>query len=342
MAEKSIFVSVLMSVYSEEPVILKEAIDSILNQTFRNLEFFIYLDKPDNDGLWEFLKEYASKDSRIKIHRNETNRFLAGTLNDELKVANGDYMVRMDGDDISVPERIQTLVDYMESHPDVGVASSWMKEFGHEHFWKNRVIRYSCSFEDMRLTYFYQSPIAHAPCIIRKNAVCKYFPKLYNERCPRTQDYELWSRLIRDGVVFGMVPEPLFLRRKSRGSGANPISFQIIHNQVSRRNISEFIKRYGLILPDKVDEGFLDNMIAKKPLCPQIAKKQYEMVLCIIFSNVYPHPVSRILSMIRKGQLSNLSVLHFRQLARFMKSAPFTEINNLITSGKDIFKSVDA
>ena len=111
MTKDNVFVSVLMSVYAETPATLKEAIDSILNQTFNNLEFLVYLDKPDNDTLWAYLQECATTDSRLIIHRNEKNRFLAGTLNDELQVSKGDYIVRMDGDDISVPYRIEHLVN---------------------------------------------------------------------------------------------------------------------------------------------------------------------------------------------------------------------------------------
>ena len=74
MVNDKIFVSVLMSVYSEKPSILEECINSILKQTFSNFEFLIYLDKPDNEELWSFLVEKASQDSRIIIHKNETKQ----------------------------------------------------------------------------------------------------------------------------------------------------------------------------------------------------------------------------------------------------------------------------
>lgn len=155
MVNDKIFVSVLMSVYEEPIPMLNESIDSILGQTHSNLEFLVFLDKPDNEELWLYLQEKAIQDKRLKVHKNAVNRFLAGTLNDELKHAKGDYIVRMDGDDKSVPYRIEHLVNYMENHSEVGVASSWMQEFGHKRKIDNRIVEYEPDFEKMKVYYLF-------------------------------------------------------------------------------------------------------------------------------------------------------------------------------------------
>lgn len=336
MEKNKIFVSVLMSVYSEPVPMLKEAIDSILNQTFQNLEFLVYLDNPDNDEIWNLLKEYKLKDDRLIIHHNEKNRFLAGTLNDELQVAKGDYIVRMDGDDISVPNRIECLVEYMESHPRVGVASSWMKEFGHKRKIDNRIVRYESDFEKMKINYLCQTPIAHAPCIIRRKIVAEYGPALFNERCCKTQDYELWSRLIEAGVVFGMVNKPLYLRRSTQGAGSNPITFQVIHNQIVRKNISGVLAQKNIELPDSVDETLIPPIRRAIAQSSGLIKKQLKMVQCILYSNVYYSPRRRVWKMIQKCDIMCLSVLSFRTLLHFCFSKKLTEINNIVTSSNQL------
>lgn len=336
MVDDKIFVSVLMSVYAEEPATLKEAIDSILNQTFSNLEFFVYLDKPDNDELWAFLQECAAKDERLIIHRNEKNRFLAGTLNDELKLAKGDYIVRMDGDDISVPYRIEHLVNYMEAHPKVGVASSWMQEFGHKKRRDNRVVKYEDDFEKMKVNYLCQTPIAHAPCIIRRSVIQQYGPTLYNERCSKTQDYELWSRLMQSGVILGMVNEPLYLRRKTQGAGPNPIKYQIIHNQIARKNMKLVLEQVGIELPDKVSEDLIAPIHSAIKSSTGLLKNQLKMIQCILYGNVYDNSFKRIVSMLFNGDLSCLSVLTSRLKAYFCFVGKLTDMDNLVTSSDQI------
>lgn len=339
MVNDKIFVSVLMSVYAEPIPMLNEAIDSILGQTHTNLELFVFLDKPDNEELWGYLQEKAAQDKRLIIHRNEKNRFLAGTLNDELELAKGDYIVRMDGDDISVPYRIEHLVDYMESHPEVGVASSWMQEFGHNKSWDNRVVKYESDFERMRVNYLCETPIAHAPCIIRKSVVEQYGPKLYNERCNKTQDYELWSRLIHAGVVLGMVSEPLYLRRKTQGAGPNPIKYQVIHNQVCRRNNGLVLAKVGLELPDQVDSSMLKGVRKAIAKNKGLLKKQLKMIQCILYTNLYANPLKRVFAMVSHGDFFCLSVLSFRATIHFCLPGKLTEINNMVTSPKELIYS---
>lgn len=336
MVNDKIFVSVLMSAYSEPIPMLKEAIDSILNQTHSNLEFFIYLDKPNNDELWQFLQDQAAKDSRLIVHKNEHNRLLAGTLNDELKVAKGDYIIRMDGDDISVPYRIEHLINYMESHPEVGVASSWMREFGNKSRIHNQVVRYVSDFEKMKVNYLCDTPIAHAPCIIRKSIVDKFGPTLYNERCCKTQDYELWSRLINAGVVFGMVTEPLYLRRVSHGDGPCPIDYRVIRNQVCRRNVEGVLKQVGLSLPDKIDMHLADKIRPHFKTTSGLLKNQLKIIQCVIYSNVYQQPANRLFAMLKNGDMGCLSVLSLRMKIRFMRPLMLTELGNMVNSPADL------
>ena len=119
-------ISVIMPAYNAEQYI-SEAIESILGQTFADFEFII-IDDGSSDSTSGIIASY--KDSRIRYFRNEKNLGIVGALNRGLALAAGEYIARMDADDISLPERFQTQCAYMEKHPDVGVCGTAIKVFG--------------------------------------------------------------------------------------------------------------------------------------------------------------------------------------------------------------------
>ena len=160
----------------------------------------------------------------------------------------------------------------------------------------------------------------------------KYGPSLYNERCSKTQDYELWSRLIRAGVIFGMVSEPLYLRRCSQGAGANPIKFQVIHNQVARRNMKEVLRQVNIDLPEHVGEEMVAPIGKAIKISSGLLKKQLKMILCILYSNVYSSPLKRIMTMIKNGDMSCLSALSLRLKIHFCLPGKLSEMNNMVTA----------
>lgn len=100
-------VSVIMSTYNEKEDWIRKSVESILGQTYANLEFLIVLDNPANSGIRKILEEYASNDSRIKLIYNEKNIGLVCSLNKALNIAKGSFIARMDADDISYPERLE-------------------------------------------------------------------------------------------------------------------------------------------------------------------------------------------------------------------------------------------
>ena len=116
-------VAVLMSVYNGEKY-LREAINSILSQTFNDFEFLIINDG-STDGTADILKSYT--DSRIKIINNEKNIGLTKSLNKGLKIAKGEYIARQDADDISMPERLKEEVAFLEIHKDYAVVGTFVK-----------------------------------------------------------------------------------------------------------------------------------------------------------------------------------------------------------------------
>lgn len=112
-------ISVLMSIYSEPLTWITESIESILEQTYRDFEFIVINDNPERDDNRVLLKKYSIQDDRIIIVENHENIGLTKSLNKGLEIAKGKYIARMDADDISIKNRFEIQLQYMESHPEV-------------------------------------------------------------------------------------------------------------------------------------------------------------------------------------------------------------------------------
>lgn len=109
-------VSVLLSTYNEPLDFIAESIDSVLNQTFSDFELLLINDNPKREELDEFLKQYAAEDKRIHYVKNEKNIGLVATLNKGIGLSKGQYIARMDADDISLPNRFECQLKYMQAH----------------------------------------------------------------------------------------------------------------------------------------------------------------------------------------------------------------------------------
>ena len=119
-------VSVVMAVYNTQEYV-SDAIESILCQTYNDFEFIIIEDGSSDDSL-NIIQSYS--DPRIKVIRNKENLKLIKSLNLGLQKACGRYIIRMDADDVSRPDRIEKQVNYMESHPDCVLCGTSYRTFG--------------------------------------------------------------------------------------------------------------------------------------------------------------------------------------------------------------------
>ena len=180
-------VSVLMPVYNGEKY-LREAIDSILNQTYSDFEFLIINDG-STDNSENIINSY--NDSRIRYVKNECNLKLIATLNKGTQLAKGKYIVRMDADDISDPTRIERQVILMEKNEDVGLCGSWFTAFGDV---QASVCKYKEQHDEILFKMFYQCHFCHPSLIIRK----KVFEDLvipFDKQFIHAEDYELYFRI---------------------------------------------------------------------------------------------------------------------------------------------------
>jgi glycosyltransferase involved in cell wall biosynthesis len=181
-------VSVLMPVYNGETY-LSEAIESILNQSYRNFEFIIVNDG-STDRSEEIIKSYS--DARIKYITNPHNLRLIATLNRGIEFSQGAYIVRMDADDISLPQRIEKQVGWMEAHPDYGLIGSWFEDFDGKS--APRVVKYSSDDTQIRVRHLYQTHIAHPTAVLRKSVIDKYNLR-FDADFDHGEDYAFWVQM---------------------------------------------------------------------------------------------------------------------------------------------------
>ncbi|WP_096014124.1 glycosyltransferase family 2 protein [Campylobacter lanienae] len=193
-------VSVLMPVYKTNEKYLKEAIASILNQTFTDFEFLILDDCPD-DTREEIVKSY--NDNRIKYSKNEKNLGITPSRNKLIDMAKGEYLAIFDHDDISLPTRFEQQVKYLDEHKDVGVVSCTIKFID-----RDELLQYPTNDTDIKLALIGYCALSHSASMIRKSILINNNIR-YEEAFSPAEDYALWCRLI-PFTNFYNIPEVLF------------------------------------------------------------------------------------------------------------------------------------
>jgi glycosyltransferase involved in cell wall biosynthesis len=181
-------VSVLMPVYNAEKH-LKEAIDSILIQSYAHFEFLIINDG-SKDRSETIIK--SCKDERITLIINPENKGLIYSLNYGISLCKGKYIVRMDADDISLPERIEEQIKFMEQHPEVSVCGCDYTQFTAA----SETRYHAASNHDEILSFMiFNSSVVH-PSLILRTSVLQTLDPVFNAGYQHSEDYELWSKLI--------------------------------------------------------------------------------------------------------------------------------------------------
>jgi len=182
-------VTVLMSVFNGERY-LREAMESILSQTFEDFEFLIINDG-STDRSREILLSYA--DSRIHLVDNEQNRGLTWSLNRGLRLATGQFVARQDADDISQPDRLSRQVEFLEKNTEVALLGSWYEKMDAE---GNLIGKRKLPGDNIaiRWSLLFYCPFVHSAVMFRKQAVLERVG-FYNEALAYSSDYDLWYRI---------------------------------------------------------------------------------------------------------------------------------------------------
>lgn len=198
---KNPLISVVMPVYNGEKY-LKESIQSILNQTFKDLEFIII-----NDGSTDATEKIilSFSDSRIVYIKNKINLQIVKSLNKGISLAKGKYIARMDSDDISLKNRLEKQIRFMEKNLDVSVCGTWVQTIGA----KEKVWKYPLSHEEIKISLMFNSSVAHPSVMIRKSLFKEFN---YEEKYNKAEDYALWVNAI-EKYRFANIPCVLFQYR---------------------------------------------------------------------------------------------------------------------------------
>lgn len=251
-------ISVIMGVYNEEENWVRESIESILNQTYKNIEFIIILDNPENIKLKEIIKEYSKNDERIRFYINEKNLGLINTLNKAVYLSKGKYIARMDSDDIAIRNRLEKQMEFIFNNPEyelVGTKVEYIDEFGNEIPLSDKRV---CEYRQIKKYLKYDNPFAH-PTILYKTDTIKnlggYDKALYAE------DYELIMKFVVNGKKVCNIDEKLLkYRLRDSGISISKKDYQVTSTQYLQKVYKKHIKSNTSY---KMDVNILNDLLMK-------------------------------------------------------------------------------
>lgn len=195
-------VTVFIPTYNAAPFI-KDAIDSILAQTFGDFELLV-VDDGSTDGTPAIVA--AIPDPRIRLIRLEPNRGVSAAANVGLKEARGRFLMRFDSDDIALPARVARQLDYMLRHPDLAISGTWMENFGA--ITRSTVGRLPEGHDDIAARFLFKSGIYNPTAMMALDPI-RAAGLTYDEDVKAGEDYRFWIQAVASGLRFANVPENL-------------------------------------------------------------------------------------------------------------------------------------
>lgn len=204
-------ISVIMGIYNmaNKKEIMRLAIESILNQTYKNFEFII-CDDGSSDETYELLKEFCKKDERILLLKNNKNRGLAYSLNNCLKIAKGKYIARMDADDISIKDRFEKQIKFLEKNPEYALVGCNLLYINNKGIWGKRILP---EYPNKK-SFLFTSPFAHPTILIRKDILNLLNGYKVEKITRRLEDYDLFMRLYANNYKGYNIQEFLYQFRE--------------------------------------------------------------------------------------------------------------------------------
>ena len=230
-------ISVVLPVYNCE-MYLRECIDSILSQTFRDFELIIINDG-SSDGSKDIILSYD--DERIVFIENERNLKVIETLNRGIAAARGKYIARMDSDDRCLPDRLKRQYEYMESHPEVDICSSWAYVIDGNGSRAGK-IKNPGNPETVKCSLLFTNPVIH-PAVFGKAGIFKRFG--YSPDAVHIEDFELWNRMSSEGVVISNIEKYLIEYRwhETNISAVNDDAQYRSKVEILKPQVSELVSR---------------------------------------------------------------------------------------------------
>ncbi len=279
-------ISVIMSVY-ERYTFLEDALKSILNQTFQNIEVLIVIEfSSKQKEIEKFIRSFS--DGRIRIINNEVKLGFAESLNVGIRLAKGKYIARMDDDDVALPWRLEKQYDYLESHSDIGILGTAV------HLFMNREFDMypETDSEKIKTRTLINNQLFHPTVMMRKELINKY--NLFYSKNYKTEDAELWSRAVRF-VKISNLPEVLLKYRVCNENETSTAVLAVLESDISiidkqlKENLSLTLtqKELYLVCGRVSNYGFINNkelLKQKRKACLKIYKANKK---CKYYNNEY-------------------------------------------------------
>ena len=244
-------ISILMSTYNEPKEYIESAINSILKQTYTNLELIVICDNPENTAAIELIKNITRMDSRVRFIINETNLGLTASLNKALQYASGEYIARMDADDIALQDRLAHQLDYIIANKLdlVGCNIQNIDQYGNE---IGAITVFPESHNLIIKKARYRSPIAHPTWLGKKDTFIELNGYREIDAC---EDYDFIIRAILKGFHLGNIQETLFQYR------INPNSISSTRKSIQKTGMYLIRKNYrkGYETTEKEYVGFMNS-----------------------------------------------------------------------------------
>jgi glycosyltransferase involved in cell wall biosynthesis len=225
---KKPLISVVMATFNEPPSLITQSVQSILNQTLTDFELLLIDDSTNTDTI-AAIDNLVQFDTRIKLIRSSQRIGFVPALNIGLKQAKGEYIARMDGDDIAMPNRFELQSSYLKNNLDIAVVGGSMdiiNEKGEITSHRN----YAATFRKTKLFALMRNPLAHPTIMMRRNIIEKGF--FYDETFFKAEDLELWLRLMKNGYKISNIPNTVLL-------------YRVTGNLANKRTRQNFIYNYN-------------------------------------------------------------------------------------------------
>jgi len=238
---KKHLVSVVMPVYNEEKTV-KRAIESVLSQTYNEIELLI-IDDGSTDSTPQIINELAKKDDRIIPLKNSINRGITYSLNRGLRKASGEYIARIDGDDWYHPRKLELQVSFLEKKRNYGIVRTFhiLLMDGA----KALKVSLPITHERILKQLAYRNPFAHSSIMVRKEILDKV--GYYDEKYEYAQDYDLYFRILSVSKGYN-IPRYLLFRR-SRRQNRKTLTKRTINSIIIPLRHRKVLGKYSLYYP---------------------------------------------------------------------------------------------
>ena len=259
-----------MPVFNSEQFVA-EAIESILNQTFKDFEFLI-LDDTSTDKSFRIIKDFEQQDSRIKVYQNEKNLGVVESRNKLISLSKGKYIAWLDSDDIALKNRFEKQINFLEAHPEIGMAGAFpiiIDENGN----KIRKWWFETDPQKLKIELFFHSPFLSSSVVIRKSALPR---NCYDSKFPVAEDFDLYSKISENSDIAN-IPE-ILVKYRINSKGLSKSNTEKME-QLSVQVIKEHAERLGIELEENTIKNLRKAKTALKIAPEEVVEIEESMIL---------------------------------------------------------------